>query len=152
MTDLIKTIVITAAFLFTFACTQTEPQTNSQTANNSQMNAATTPVPKGTIDELAMGAKVYEANCVACHKSDGSGGNVVIEGKTLDAASFLSEHMIKHDEAKLIKHIMEGDEEDGMPAFKDKLSEGELRAVVAHIRELQKEIDHTPVANKTQPQ
>jgi mono/diheme cytochrome c family protein len=152
MTKFIKIAMIAVAVMFAFACTQTGPQTNSQTPNNAQKAVAATPVPKATIDELAMGANVYEANCVACHKPDGSGGNVVIYGKTLDAASFLSEHMIKHDEAKLIKHIMEGDEEDGMPAFKDKLSEGELRAVVLHIRELQKEINLAPVANKVQPQ
>lgn len=148
MTKFIKIAMIASVVLFVFSCAQTEPQTN----NSAPPQAAATPIPKASIDELAQGAKVYETNCVLCHKPDGSGGDVVIEGKKLDAANFLTEHMVNHDEAKLIKHIMEGDEEDGMPAFKDKLSEGELRAVVRHIRELQKGNVPTPVANKQQPQ
>ncbi len=148
MTKFIKIAMIASVVLFVFSCAQTEPQTN----NNSQPKAAATPIPKASIDELAQGAKVYETNCVACHKPDGTGGDVVIEGKKLDAANFLSEHMLKHDDAELIKDVMNGDEEDGMPAFKDKLSEGELRAVVRHIRELQNGNVPKPVANKQQPQ
>jgi mono/diheme cytochrome c family protein len=38
---------------------------------------------------------------------------------------------------KIIGYIMNGVEDEGMPAFKGKLSEGEMRDVVKYIRVLQ---------------
>ncbi len=138
MKTFVKLILVAAAVLFVFACgSPNDTSKNTNVPANDQTSARSTPLAKPTIDEVAMGANVFETNCVACHKPEGTGGKVTIEGKTLDAANLTSGHDKKHDDATLIQHIMEGDEEDGMPAFKDKLSEGELRAVVAHIRALQ---------------
>jgi putative copper resistance protein D len=134
--------MVAAAAAMAIACGASNETANNAGNTNSPIDPTKmtikTPTPEATIDLAAMGTKVYEENCVQCHKPDGSGGDVTVDGKELDAASLISEHMTKHDDAKIIKHITEGVPEEGMPAFKDKLSETQLRAVVTHIRELQR--------------
>jgi len=99
----------------------------------------TPPVPAATVDELASGKKVYETNCMICHKSDGTGGKVSIEGGNLDVEDLTAKKVRGFSDEKLISYIMNGTEDEGMPAFKEKLSEGELRDVVRYIRsELQR--------------
>ncbi len=144
----IKLIAVAAAFTFAFACgSTTDTAKNNNVPANGQTEARQTPLPKPTLDEVAMGAKVYETNCTTCHQAAGTGGKVTVEGKSLKVHDLTSDHVKNHDDAAIIKDIMEGAEDDGMPAFKDKLSEGELRAVVAYIRQLQKGIITPPVAN-----
>ena len=41
-------------------------------------------IPAATVDELASGKSAYETNCVLCHRLDGTGGRVSIEGKNLN--------------------------------------------------------------------
>lgn len=141
MTMIIRTTILAAVVSLAAAC-----GASTETANTTKNAGPTidptkmtvkTPTPEATIDMAAMGAEVYEVNCVKCHRADGSGGDVTVDGKELDAASLISEHMSKHDDAKIIHHITEGVPDEGMPAFEGKLSEAQLRAVVAHIRELQ---------------
>lgn len=141
MKMIVRSAVIAAAAALAVACgASNEPAGNANkttSAIDPSKVTIKTPTPEATIDMAAMGAKVYEENCVKCHKPDGSGGDVTVDGKELDAASLISDHMTKHDDAKIISHITEGVPDEGMPAFKDRLSEAQLRAVVAHIRELQ---------------
>ena len=42
----------------------------------------------------------------------------------------------KPDE-KIFGYISEGFPDDGMPAFKDKLTEAEIRSIIKHVRSLQ---------------
>jgi cytochrome c oxidase cbb3-type subunit 3 len=91
------------------------------------------------VDEVASGKNVYETNCMICHRSDGTGGKVTIEGKNLNPENLVSDKLKKMTDERMITYIMNGIEDEGMPAFKEKLSEGELRDVVKYIRtELQK--------------
>lgn len=153
MKAFLKLATVAAAFAFAFACgSATDTSKNTNIPANDQTASRQTPLPKPTLDEAAMGAKVFEANCTICHQASGTGGKVTVEGRTLKVHDLTSDHVKNHDDAAIIKDIMEGAEDDGMPAFKDKLSEGELRAVVAYIRQLQKGIVTPPVANKAQPQ
>jgi cytochrome c oxidase cbb3-type subunit 3 len=130
-------VCVSAGFcFFGFACS------SSPTVGNGSNGIAapkTPPVPAATVDELASGKKVYETNCRICHKSDGTGGKVTIEGRNLNAENLVSDKIKKMTDERMITYIMNGIEDEGMPAFKDKLSEGELRDVVQYIRtELQK--------------
>ncbi len=98
-----------------------------------------TPLPASSIDELASGRKIYEINCAICHKENGTGGEVVIEGKKLKPDDLTGAKIKGFSDDKIIGYIVNGVEDEGMPSFKDKLSEGEVRDVVKFIRsELQK--------------
>jgi len=108
-------------------------------AANKPSNIVATPLPSATIDELASGRKVYEINCANCHKADGTGGPVEIEGKKLNPDNLTSDKIKGFTDEKIIGYIMNGVEDEGMPAFKGKLSEGEMRDVVKFVRtEIQK--------------
>jgi mono/diheme cytochrome c family protein len=106
------------------------------TSNLGNANQApkTPPLPAATVDELASGKTVYETNCMICHKEDGTGGRVTIEGKNIKPENLTEDKFKKASDEKLIKYIMDGVVDEGMPAFKDKLSEGEMRDVVKYIR------------------
>ena len=111
-------------------------------ANNTRVNATTpaaSPLPRATINEVASGQKIYEQNCAGCHKDDGSGGLMEIEGKKINADNLASDKIKGFSDEKILGYIMNGIEDEGMPAFKGKLSEGEMRDVVKYVRtEIQK--------------
>lgn len=72
-------------------------------------------------------SEIYKTNCAKCHGEKGKG----VEGKGI---SFLKGHALDHPEEDFIKQVTYG-EEDEMPAFKDKLSEEEIKVVVKFVRE-----------------
>lgn len=140
-----KTFLILAAVsLFIFACTNqpTGNGSNANTANfsvNSPKNDLSDASPAPTMDEVASGGKTYKEECARCHKDNGAGGEVVIEGKKLKPDSLISEHAKKDSDDEIIEHIVEGIPDEGMPSFKDELSEAQIKEVVKYIRtELQK--------------
>jgi len=104
-----------------------------------------TPLPAATIDELGSGKRVYETNCMICHKSDGTGGKVSIEGKNLNVTNLTSDKVKGFSDEKIIGYVMNGIEDEGMPSFKGKLSEGEMRDLVKYIRS---ELQHADSGSK----
>lgn len=72
-------------------------------------------------------SEIFKANCAKCHGEKGEG----VEGKGI---SFLKGHALHHPEEDFIKQVTNGEEEE-MPAFKDKLTEEEIKAVVKYVRE-----------------
>ena len=85
-------------------------------------------VRKGT-DKTAMGRAVYRVNCTECHGVSGEGASKGIP--------LISGHALHHSEAEFIETVGNGKalkSEKPMPAFREKLSELEIRAVVAFIR------------------
>ena len=134
---LISITFFACGVLFIAACSEQKPATN--VAANKANAPAATPVPAASIDELASGRNVYKQNCAACHKEDGSGGEMVFEGKKLKPEDLTSAKIKGFSDEKIIGYIMKGVEDEGMPAFEGKLSEGEMRDVVKFVRvELQK--------------
>ena len=127
-------LIITLIALFIFACAENKITTETNTAANAAANAPVNAQPTATMDEMASAEKIYMDNCVKCHKEDGAGGKVVIDGKRLKAASLISEHSKKDDDAEIIEHIEEGIPDEGMPAFKDRLSDEQIKMVVKYIR------------------
>ncbi len=73
-------------------------------------------------------------NCAACHKEDGTGGKIEIEGKSISPDDLTSAKIKAFDDKKITSYIYKGIEDEGMPAFKDKLSEAEIREVVRYVR------------------
>lgn len=122
------------AILTTFSCGG-DTAINTTVTNSINTSApAATPIPAATIDELASGRKIYQTSCQNCHQEDGTGGPVEIEGKKIDPDDLTSAKIKSFSDEKILGYIMNGVPDEGMPAFKGQLSEGEMRDVVRFIR------------------
>ncbi len=115
-----------------------ENRVSVNTVNNANTNKSSTPaqspIPAATIDELASGRKIYSVSCQNCHKEDGTGGPMEIEGKKIDPDDLTSAKIKGFSDEKILGYVMNGIPDEGMPAFKGKLSEGEMRDVVKYVR------------------
>lgn len=130
------TLIISALIIFIAACGGTASN-NTQTTNNGNSaanNSSTTAKPTATMDELASARGIYKEKCERCHKADGSGGEVDFEGEKFNAEDLRTEKMKKMDDAKYIKYITDGIPSEGMPAFKNQLSEAQIKDVVKFVR------------------
>ena len=134
---LIATICVLSSLFLISACSEEKPA--NVAVNAKTPPTASSPIPEATIDELASGRKVYKENCATCHKENGTGGEMEFEGKKLKPDDLTSAKIKGFTDEKIIGYIVKGVEDEGMPAFGGKLSEGEMRDVVKFIRvELQK--------------
>lgn len=82
----------------------------------------------------------YTKHCVSCHAKDGSGDTKM--GKKAGAKDYRDPKIvatIKDDVA--FKNVKEGQTEDGkekMKPFKDKLTDDEIKALIAHMKDFAK--------------
>lgn len=136
MNFLKTSLLISALGLFISACGETAKNSPALPSNANQTNAQTNraAAPTATPDELAATRQIYKDKCAACHKEDGSGGQVTIEGTKLNAENFTSEKMRNMSDEKYIKYIEDGIPDEGMPAFKGKISDAEIKNLVKLIR------------------
>ncbi|WP_397535209.1 cytochrome c oxidase subunit II [Roseateles sp.] len=75
---------------------------------------------------VARGEKVYNANCAACHKADGTGAGPI---KRLDASPLV----LDADHGKQIAVMLNGAANGAMPAWKQ-LSDTEIAAVITYTK------------------
>lgn len=127
--------VILAIAAFIAACNQSKPA-NTEVKTNT-VNAGTPAPPPTPLDDLAAGRKLYSDNCAICHKDTGTGGKVTIEGKTINPENLTAAKFKKATGEKLIGYVTNGVEDEGMPAFKTKLTEDQRKLVIKHVRSLQ---------------
>ncbi len=80
------------------------------------------------------GADVYNAKCKMCHGADLKGNTP--GGKMTHAQPLDSPEVMKKSDADLIATTRNG--KNKMPAFAAKLSDPQIKAVIAYIRTLQK--------------
>jgi cytochrome c6 len=80
----------------------------------------------------ADGAAVYKAKCAMCHGADGAG--LTPMGKSMKLRDLRSAEVQKQTDAELTKVTADG--KGKMPAYKGKLTDAEISAVVAHMRTL----------------
>lgn len=80
------------------------------------------------------GASTYTSKCQMCHGADGAGTTPA--GKAMKAPSFLSPAVVKESTADLIAVTKNG--KGKMPAYAGKLTDAEIKDVIAHVRTLQK--------------
>jgi cytochrome c6 len=80
------------------------------------------------------GADIYKSKCQMCHAADGSGNTPA--GKSTKARPFDSPEVLKLSDDDLIKVTKSG--QGKMPAYASKLTDDQIKAVVAHIHTLQK--------------
>ena len=148
-------LVISALFLFILSCDQAPTGGNS--ANNSAVSVTTNannigsdnanvfnqiPVnipPDVAQDETASGRKIFMEICSNCHREDGTGGKITIEGETINPDNLTTDKMKEMADEKYVDYIKNGVPDEGMPAFKDRLTDAEIQNVISFIRkELQK--------------
>ena len=80
------------------------------------------------------GAAIYKAKCATCHAADGSGQTPM--GKTMKLRDLRSAQVQKQTDKEL--HAWTADGKGKMPAYKAKLSEEDINALVVHMRDLAK--------------
>jgi len=82
----------------------------------------------------ADGAALYKAKCASCHGADGSGQTAM--GKAMKLRDLRSPEVQKQSDAELTKITADG--KGKMPAYKGKLTDAEISALIAHMRTLKK--------------
>lgn len=90
--------------------------------------AATT---MGTAFAQGSGADTYKAKCLMCHAADGTASGPA--GKAMSVPSFKAS---KQSEAEMIAETKAG--KGKMPSFTGKLTDAQIKDVVAYVRTLQK--------------
>ena len=74
---------------------------------------------------------LWVQNCASCHGKDGSGNTVM--GKKLGVKDFTKEQSSDAEATNIIKNG-----KGNMSAYKDKLSDADVTALVAYVRSLKK--------------
>lgn len=80
------------------------------------------------------GADLYKTKCAMCHGADGLAATPM--AKSMKVLSFKDPAMIKASDAQFIASTTNGKAK--MPAYKGKLTDAQIKDVVAYIRTLQK--------------
>jgi mono/diheme cytochrome c family protein len=78
------------------------------------------------------GEKVYKAKCTSCHGPDGAGATPA--GKATKARDFCSDEAKKETDAEWTSIILQG--KNKMPGYDKKITDAEVKEVVAYIRGL----------------
>lgn len=125
-------LVLFTILLYIGACNRTgseDPTRVPSTATPESTSVQESATPE---DQFASVRAVFAAECVRCHQLDGTGGTVKVDGKRLRVPTLREGHALKHTDEEFVKQIREGG--DGMPAFKDKLSDVEIMTLIGMIR------------------
>ena len=80
------------------------------------------------------GEATYTAKCKMCHGADGLGSTPA--GKAMKAVPFNDPAIVHKSDAELIASTKNG--KGKMPAYTGKLSDAEIKDVIAYVRTLQK--------------
>ncbi len=79
-------------------------------------------------------AGVYKAKCAMCHGADGLAASSM--AKSMKVLSFKAPEMLKATDAQFVASTKDG--KGKMPAYNGKLTDAQIKDVVAYIRTLQK--------------
>lgn len=129
-------LILSAGLFFTFSCRDVENRqtTDSPSKTENLSKTEATPETKPTLDELAEARNIFMEKCVRCHKEDGTGGKTNIDGVEIRVPNFRSERMKREPDDDFIKAITKGIPDEGMPSFKEELSQEQIKQLVAFIR------------------
>lgn len=124
-------LVFPAAIMFAAACSSAHVSQN--TANvpaAANQAAATQPAPTG---ELTAARELYSKRCINCHRETGEGGPKEIEGVKIKAPNFKDPRLAAETDKEYVEQIEKGG--DGMPAYKGKITDDEIKSLVRFIRQ-----------------
>lgn len=131
--------------IFLYACNGNSASNNSNVVVVNTTNSTAQPKTTASNDDLAKGRELYNKNCSNCHKESGEGGPTVVDGRKMKPDNLTDARRTKMTDDKYIETMVKGIEDEGMPSYKDKLSEAEMREIVRYIRVgLQKQPDNPP--------
>jgi cytochrome c6 len=85
--------------------------------------------------DTASGEKTFKAKCASCHGPDGSGNTAA--GKAMGVLDLRSDEVQKQTDAQLIDATANGKGKK-MPAYKGKLTDDQIKQLVAYMRDLAK--------------
>jgi cytochrome c6 len=88
----------------------------------------------GTAFAQTSAADLYKAKCAMCHGADGLATTPT--AKSFKVLSFKDPTMLSASDAQFITSTKDG--KGKMPAYKDKLTDAQIKDVIAFIRTLQK--------------
>lgn len=91
-------------------------------------------VSTATIAVAQSGADTYKSKCAMCHAADGSGNTPA--GKAMKVPPFSAPEIMSKSDADLIAATKNG--KGKMPAYSGKLTDPQIKDVVAYIRTLNK--------------
>lgn len=132
MNSIKLSLVFSAAILFA-ACSGANVSQNTTNAPTNQAANNQTAAPVSTpADELAATRELYLKRCINCHKETGEGGVKEIEGEKIKVPNFKDPRVASEPDSEYIEHIEKGG--DGMPAFKGKITDDEIKNLVRFIR------------------
>jgi mono/diheme cytochrome c family protein len=129
----IKSVFIFTTIAFIAAACSETKTADTNIAANTIIVANSTAQPTAPPDEFARSREIYAESCANCHGAGGAGGEGLFEGKKVKVPSFQSKGAMNASDDNLYRHIADG-EEDEMPAFKNDLTEAEMRNLVRFIR------------------
>ena len=144
MKSLKSGLVVSLAVLLSAACTVTET-TNTNVNRNSSTPVAATPANANaastnsntagsatTIDAVALFNNDTAPKCASCHQADGK-GVAAMKKSMKDLPDFTNAAwQAKATDAEMIETIKNGHKP--MPAYKDKLTDDQIKALVAYVR------------------
>jgi cytochrome c6 len=84
--------------------------------------------------DVANGEKVYKAKCASCHGPDGKGDTAA--GKATKARDFASAEVKGESDATWTDIIVKG--KNKMPGYDKKITDADVKDVIAYIRKLAK--------------
>jgi len=129
----LKLFLLGVSLVMAWGCGTSAPVNNTSTSNTKPSTPAASPAATQEV-VVAQGRELYKQNCAACHKEDGTGGKITIEGKSIDPDDLTSQKIKKFSDEKISGYIVNGVVDEGMPAFKEKLTEAQIREIVQFIR------------------
>lgn len=90
---------------------------------------------KRTVDSIAAGAGLYQANCAACHGVDAHGGGALSGSTAVRPPSLVAGHMNSHTDGDIFYWLTNG-LPGGMPGWASTLSETDRWNLVNYLRSL----------------
>lgn len=118
--------LVIIAFFVVAGCGKSENPNVNNTPAAPAAKATATP------DEFAATRATFAKHCIECHGAQGEGGVKTVDHVKLKVPSFSAGHALKHADEDFVEQIEKGG--DGMPAFKDKLSSEDIKALVRFVR------------------
>jgi len=85
-----------------------------------------------SVQAQSAGEKIYKAKCAGCHGADGAGTTAA--GKATKARGFCSDEVKRESDDDWTSVIVKG--KNKMPGYDKKITDAEIKDVVAYIRSL----------------